>query len=470
MTDVLMWFRGDLRIHDNPALFAAMSASRQSGVKTRAVYFWCEGQWQDHELSPARKKLTVLALQDLNQSLADLGVELEVVLVDRFKDVAVWFDKVIKAGNVSEVFVNAEYALNERRRDRDVKALLKQAEIKWHPYHGTVMQVPGTLKTGQGDPYKVFTPYKKAWFAAWGDVGRSVKQKPRTLGEIRKKALSLPDVDFTIEPELSPTTEEAALVQLKQFVEQRGDDYQQDRDIPSVEGTSRLSAALAVGLISPVQCFHAALNACDGDLSKSKGLDTWVSELIWREFYINVIYCWPDLCKGKAFKPETDSVAWRYDRDDFKAWCEGKTGFPIVDAAMRQLNETGWMHNRLRMVTAMFLTKYLLIDWRWGESYFMQHLVDGHFAANNGGWQWSASTGTDAAPYFRILSPTRQSERFDPDGDFIRRFIPELTNVPAKALHKPGCDELLKAGYPAPMIDLRVAREACLEAFKAIRH
>ncbi|MFN3237947.1 MAG: cryptochrome/photolyase family protein, partial [Pseudomonadales bacterium] len=308
-----------------------------------------------------------------------------------------------------------------------------------------------------------------AWYKAWPSVGRSVQGAPDAQGKAVSVKLDLPEIDFTIEPELSPTTEQAALEQLESFVAERGADYQKNRDLPALEGTSRLSAALAVGLVSPVQCFHEAVAASDGDLSKSQGLETWVSELIWREFYINVIYCWPDVCKGKAFRPETDAVAWRYDEKDFALWCEGKTGFPIVDAAMRQLNETGWMHNRLRMVTAMFLTKYLLIDWRWGEQYFMSHLVDGHFAANNGGWQWSASTGTDAAPYFRLLSPIRQGERFDPDGDFIKRFIPELKDVSSKALHKPGCSELTETGYPAPMVDLKVAREACLAAFKALR-
>ena len=281
--------------------------------------------------------------------------------------------------------------------------------------------------------------------------------------------LNLPVIDYEIDASLFPTSESAALDLLSDFVTNRISHYREDRDVPSIEGTSRLSAALAVGLISPLQCFNAAVNASDGDLTTNQGAETWVSELIWREFYLNVIYCWPNICKGQAFRPEMDGVAWRYDEADFNRWCEGKTGFPIVDAAMRQLNETGWMHNRLRMVTAMFLSKYLLIDWRWGERYFMRHLIDGHFAANNGGWQWSASTGTDAAPYFRLLSPIRQGERFDPNGDFIRRFVPELKSVDSKSLHKPGSPALLATGYPEPMIDLKQAREDCLNAFKVIR-
>lgn len=461
---VLMWFRNDLRVHDNPALKAAMEAG-----ETRAIYFWCEKQWQSHHLSPARKKLTLLALEDLAASLGDLGVELKVIQTDKFADIPDLLTSSFKASPVQHVFANAEYAIDERIRDRAVKQLCRERDIKWHPYHGTIMQIPGTLKTGQGHDYKVFTPFKKAWYKAWPSVGRSVQSAPAAQGKAVKPKLSLPDVEFDIGPELTPTTEQDALRQLKSFVEERGSAYQDDRDMPAIEGTSRLSAALAVGLVSPVQCFHEALAESEGDLSKDQGLETWVSELIWREFYLNVIYCWPDVCKGKAFRPETDAVAWRYDEGDFAAWCEGNTGFPIVDAAMRQLNETGWMHNRLRMVTAMFLTKYLLIDWRWGERYFMSHLIDGHFAANNGGWQWSASTGTDAAPYFRLLSPIRQGERFDKEGEFIRRYIPELKSVPAKALHKPGCPELLEAGYPAPMVDLKVAREACLAAFKAVK-
>lgn len=462
----LVWFRNDLRVRDNPALAAAMSAG-----STQAVYCWCESQWQAHDLSEARKALTVRALQGLSESLAELGVPLTILHPPMFADVPKEMARVFEAEGITGVFLNAEYALDERRRDRAVRELARAGDIAWHPHHGTMLQMPGVLKTGQGQPYKVFTPFKKAWFANWPTGGRSVRHKPRAQGE----ALRPIQVDIQLDSldvydrELFPDSEDTARAQLVRFIDQQITEYKDDRNLPSVEGTSRLSAALVVGLLSPIQCLHAATNANNGEMnSGNEGIQTWISELIWRDFYLNVMYSWPHVCKGRAFKEDTDKVAWRYDEGDFQKWCDGETGFPIVDAAMKQLNQTGWMHNRLRMVTAMFLTKYLLIDWRWGERYFMRKLIDGHFASNNGGWQWSASTGTDAAPYFRLLSPLRQAERFDPTGAFIKEYLPELKNVPPKALMKPGDPLLLETGYPAPMVDLKIARDACLAAFKAL--
>lgn len=462
----LIWFRNDLRVRDNPALAAAMAAG-----PTQAVYCWCEEQWQSHDLSEARLALTVDALQGLSHSLADLGVPLTILNTPRFLDVAPALGRLIQAQVIGQVYSNAEYALDERRRDRSVRDLCKQADVEWHPHHGTIMQMPGVLKTGQGQPYKVFTPFKNSWFAHWQSGGRSVRAMPAP--QLPSLAATVVDIELSnrdaYDKSIFPSSEALAHQQLAAFIEDRVEYYQVDRDLPAIEGTSRLSAALVVGLLSPIQCLHAALEVNQGEMtSGNEGIRTWISELIWRDFYLNVIYSWPQVCMGKAFKAHTDRVAWRHDADDFDKWCNGETGFPIIDAAMKQLNETGWMHNRLRMVTAMFLTKYLLIDWRWGERYFMRKLIDGHFASNNSGWQWSASTGTDAAPYFRLLSPLRQAERFDKEGEFIKRYLPILSHVSARALMKPGDPELIESGYPAPMIDLKVAREACLAAFKAV--
>ena len=463
----LMWFRNDLRVRDNPALAAAMAAG-----PTQAVYCWCEDQWQSHDLSEARLALTLDALDGLSQSLCDLGVPLTILKTPRFSDVATALDTLIQTEAIGQVYSNAEYALDERRRDRSVRVLCKKHGVDWHPHHGTIMQMPGVLKTGQGQPYKVFTPFKNAWFKNWQSGGRSVRDMP-TPQQPSLKATAIdiqPENRKAYDKAVFPSSEDQAHQQLAAFIEDRVEHYQVDRNLPAIEGTSRLSAALVVGLLSPIQCLHAALEVNQGEMtSGNEGIRTWISELIWRDFYLNVIYSWPHVCMGKAFQENTDRVAWRYDSGDFDKWCNGETGFPIIDAAMKQLNETGWMHNRLRMVTAMFLTKYLLIDWRWGERYFMRKLIDGHFASNNSGWQWSASTGTDAAPYFRLLSPLRQAERFDKEGEFIKRYLPILSDVSAKALMKPGDPELIEAGYPAPMIDLTVAKEACLAAFKAIK-
>jgi deoxyribodipyrimidine photo-lyase len=245
--------------------------------------------------------------------------------------------------------------------------------------------------------------------------------------------------------------------------------YGKNRDLPALDGTSVLSPYLAAGAISARACLAAAREADGGRVRlggrRPSGLGVWIGELIWREFYTHITHAYPRLCKGHAFKPIDRAVAWRYDEGEFGRWRRGETGFPFVDAAMRQLNATGWMHNRLRMVAAMFLAKDLLIDWRWGERYFMRRLVDGDLASNNGGWQWSASTGTDAVPYFRVYNPTTQARRYDPDGVFVRRWLPELADLTGRGIFEPSSGR--RAAYPLPMVDHEHARARAIAGFKA---
>jgi deoxyribodipyrimidine photo-lyase len=245
--------------------------------------------------------------------------------------------------------------------------------------------------------------------------------------------------------------------------------YPLDRDFPSLEGTSKLSPYLHFGLLSARTVFHRAEAQRVGlSPAERSGVDVFTNELIWREFYTHILAHFPHVATG-PFRREYQSLRWPGNTDLFQAWAQGKTGYPLVDAAMRQLNTTGWMHNRLRMVTAMFLTKDLLLDWRLGERYFMLNLLDGNLAANNGGWQWSASTGTDAAPYFRVFSPVSQSRKFDPHGEFIRRYVPELASLPTSVLHAPweaGVDTK-SLGYPTPIVDHAVQRLRVMELFQA---
>jgi deoxyribodipyrimidine photo-lyase len=267
--------------------------------------------------------------------------------------------------------------------------------------------------------------------------------------------------------------EEHAARRLGQFVGSRIDDYKTRRNFPAVNGTSTMSPYLTMGVVSPRQCFAAGVEANGGRIAGGKAaIKSWLDELVWREFYKHVLIGWPKVSMRRAYRAEYEQIHWNDDEQLFERWCEGMTGVPLVDAGMRQLNQTGWMHNRVRMVVAMYLTKDMFIDWRWGERYFMQKLVDGDLASNNGGWQWSASTGTDAAPYFRIFNPVSQSERFDADGKFIRQFVPELKDVPAKYIHDPyaarGKLEQLP-DYPEPAVDHQQARQAALEAFKALK-
>jgi deoxyribodipyrimidine photo-lyase len=234
-------------------------------------------------------------------------------------------------------------------------------------------------------------------------------------------------------------------------------------------GTSTLSPYLASGIVSARQCFHYAMIKRHHAAS-SVGFDTWISELCWRDFYKHILVAFPKVCRNQPFKDETKALKWQQDEVLFTAWCNGKTGYPIIDAAMRQLKKTGWMHNRLRMITAMFLTKDLFIDWRLGERFFMQHLVDGDFSANNGGWQWSASTGNDAVPYFRIFNPVLQSKKFDPDGRFIRQFIPEISHLSDQQIHLPHAKgQVSQLNYPLPIVDHSLARTFTLSQFNALK-
>ena len=269
-----------------------------------------------------------------------------------------------------------------------------------------------------------------------------------------------------------PSGEKEAQRRLKKFIKNDLFNYHKTRDFPALAGTSLLSPYLSAGMISPRQCLLAALMANKGDYDAgNKGAMTWINELIWRDFYKHLLAAIPRLSKHQPYRLETDKLKWHYSEKQLHAWQEGNTGYPIVDAGMRQLKQIGWMHNRLRMIVAMFLTKNLFFDWRLGEDFFIRHLIDGDLAANNGGWQWSASTGTDAVPYFRIFNLLRQSERFDPQGDFIREYCPELRSFDARSIHDPyqrAPTLALKSGYVKPIIDFKASRIATIKAFKAL--
>lgn len=327
----------------------------------------------------------------------------------------------------------------------------------------------GEILTGKQEPYSVFTPFSRRW-RAWIEEHpprvlplpglRGAPLKPAAIGTIPEPfqgAMALPEAG-----------ENAAHQQLEQFLEQEVYRYGEQRDFPALEGTSRLSPYLACGTLSGRQCLVAAQQALAAGANPD-GVWTWINELAWRDFYIHVLYHHPRISMHRAFKPETEALQWNRPGAEFEAWKTGHTGIPIVDAAMRQLNTTGWMHNRLRMITAMFLSKNLFIDWRLGEAYFMSRLVDGFLASNNGGWQWSASTGTDAAPYFRIFNPVTQSERFDPSGEFIRQWVPELATLDNRRIHDPGKGGLVPAGYPPAIVDLKTSRKEAIARFQALK-
>ncbi|MDR5867845.1 deoxyribodipyrimidine photo-lyase [Halomonas koreensis] len=468
MTLTLVWFRSDLRVHDNTALAEAARRGPVIGVFLR-----CLTTWQEHGHGANKLDFWRRGVEALSHDLDGVGIPLLHRDIERFDAAPETLLALARELGADALAFNREYPLDETRRDARVTAAFEAAGLKVRAHDDAVAFAPGELLTGKGDPYSVFTPFARAWHRAITPERLALREPPAPQARPARAPDPVPTLppltDTPVAAELWPAGEAAAADRLERFLRFRGRHYAEQRDLPAVRGTSELSPYLALGMISHRQCLQAAMAENGGALADGDaGLQAWVGELIWREFYQHVAAGFPRVCRHRAFQAHTEALPWRDDEAGFRAWCKGRTGYPIVDAAMRQLVATGWMHNRLRMVTAMFLSKHLLIDWRRGEAFFLRHLVDGEFAANNGGWQWAASTGTDAAPYFRIFNPTTQSRRFDPDGRFLAEWLPELAELPAKARHAPGRDLLGGADYPAPIVEHRAARARALDAFKGL--
>lgn len=463
----LVWFRNDLRVADNAALTAA--CKQQQAV--RACFIVTPEQWRDHDWSPARVRFVLDHTNTLSQELARLGIPLSFITATTFTDSVEQLKDFCRRESIRHVHFNEEYGVNERRRDKALKQTLDTAGIGVNKYRDQTVAPVGSILTQQEEPYSVFTPFSRRW-RSWIDEARpNLFPIPDPVGEAVEAARydTTPEGFDNPPPRLVETGEDAAHQQLEQFLDNRAGDYKNLRDLPSVDGTSLLSPYLANGVLSGKQCLIAA-DQHQGMGGNQEGLATWTNEIAWRDFYINILYHYPRVSMHRAFKPETEALQWNSPDEKFEAWKDGNTGIPIVDAAMRQLNQTGWMHNRLRMITAMFLTKNLFIDWRLGEAYFMSKLVDGFLASNNGGWQWSASTGTDAAPYFRVFNPATQSERFDPEGEFIRRYVPELAKLDNKRIHQPWAGGVIPGGYPRPIVDLKESRKEAIAKFQALKN
>lgn len=443
----LVWLRRDLRLTDNTALARAAELSDSSAV----VFIF----------DP--KILTKLSQNDrrlsyIHASLEELDQKLRVqdsCLIVRYGDPIIEIPKLVKELKINAIFTNRDYEPMAKQRDDAVRAAL---QIPFLDFKDQVIFERNEILSGSGLPYKVFTPYKNAWLKALRQTDYS-ERKTKALNLLNQKILSqfihpwdLEKIGFKKSKLWLEPGEKAAQVQLKKFLPHM-QNYTQARDFPAQDATSGLSVALRFGTISIRTLVGAARK------SKSSGHQTWLSELIWRDFYQMILDHFPHVV-DHAFKPEYDKLKWPGTKAHFKAWCDGQTGYPIVDAAMRHFKQTGWMHNRLRMVVASFLTKDLLCDWRWGEAYFAQNLLDFDLAANNGGWQWSASTGCDAQPYFRIFNPCSQSERFDPEGEFIKKIMPELRALSAKEIHLPQANAI---------VDHSIQRNKALALFKKIK-
>lgn len=470
----LIWLRSDLRLHDNTALTAAMERG-----PTVAVYLISPGQWQAHDDAACKVDFWLRNLVELGKALDALNVPLLIRHADTWDQVPKVLLDLCKEHSIEGLHLNDEYGIHETNRDRAVAEALEQAGINVHRYLDQLLFKPGSVLTKAGSYFQVFSQFRRVCYSRLHEAMPRLVHAPEAQHRLSIHSDAVPHhVEGFAPPTealrtLWPAGEDEARRRLEAFTDEQIGYYQSERDFPAKPGTSRLSAYLVAGVISPRQCLHAALMSNHGEFETGNvGCVTWINELLWREFYKHTLVGSPRVSRHRAFRPETEAVPWRDAPEELAAWQEARTGLPIIDAAMRQLLETGWMHNRLRMVVAMFLTKNLLIDWRLGERFFMQHLIDGDLAANNGGWQWSSSTGTDSAPYFRIFNPLSQSERFDGEGRFIKRWLPELGDLNRKDIHNPAAmGGLFGVGdYPKPMVDLRASRERALAAFKGLPH
>lgn len=463
-----IWFRQDLRQQDNPALSAALA--QQPDIPLPALFIACPGQWRKHDWAAMKIDLLWRHLEQFAAELAARGVALQVVVVEEWQQIGKAVLAFCQQHQVTTLHCNRDYPVDEQKRDEAVKNLLASQHIQLQSYHGNLLVAP-TLRTQTGGIYQKFTPFYRAWRQALAAQLPLPSALPDKRPACRALA-ALPDCPAARRDSSAWVVGEAACQQqLADYVAQRITYYAKQRDLPSVDGTSRLSPYWELGMLGPQaavrQLQRLSPQFPDG---LEQGPEVWLSELAWREFYQHLMALVPRLSYGRAFQQHTDRIVWDNNPEHFAAWCEGRTGYPIVDAGMRQLAAEGWMHNRLRMIVAHFLVKDLHIDWRWGERFFMQQLIDGSFPANNGGWQWSASTGTDAAPYFRVFNPTTQSQKIDPNGEYIRTWVKELADCPSQYIHAPEAwlQVQQRRDYPAPIVDHRLARERILATFKQL--
>ncbi|WP_299013329.1 deoxyribodipyrimidine photo-lyase [uncultured Photobacterium sp.] len=465
----LVCFRADLRVVDNTALVEACHRSEQ----VIAVFISTPMQWHEHNVSPIQVNFIQRRLGVIRAQLAKLGIPLLIEEVADFTKAAQTINQLAIKHHVGHVYCNKQYEWNEHQRDELLGSLLSRQNIKFSVFDDACVISPGRVLTQKGDTFKVFTPFRKEWLKIFRRERPQVQGMPTPFKSTSQisSLFSEQKIELTYPRKDSlqwPVDEEAIRQRLRMFCRDKVACYHLRRDFPAVDGTSCLSPFLAIGALSPRQCVTALLEVYPESTEQlESGAFCWLNEIIWREFYRHLMVAWPQLSREQPFQPWTRYVQWRQSESHLLAWQQGRTGFPIVDAAMRQLKETGWMHNRLRMITASFLTKDLLIHWQEGEQWFMSQLIDGDLAANNGGWQWAASTGTDAQPYFRVFNPTTQGERFDPDGQFIRTWVNELKDVPDKYIHQPHLwSGAVNLNYPQPIVDHKRARIRAIEAFK----
>jgi deoxyribodipyrimidine photo-lyase len=467
----LVWFRSDLRVEDNPALRNAF----KEFDSIEAVYLYSDKQLKKHNEANVKIDFLIQHLFSLEKTLSSLNVPLTIIKSNGFEEDPILLEKYCIDRAIKKVFWNDQFGEDENLRDKKALETLEFNEISVKTFHDQVIYKPGSLKTGQGNPYSVFTPFKRQWVENFkmDYLDINFQYVKRNSQDISSNVSSF-DFNYSrthkVNMDMWGIGESTAQKILHEFLDKKVINYSKNRNDPILDGTSRISPYLALGIISPKKCILEALKVNNFEFNSGNiGITKWIDEIVWREFYKNIMFSFPKVSRGQPFQDYSKKIQWRFREEEFQAWKEGKTGFPIVDAAMRQIHNEGWMHNRLRMVVAMFFTKNMLHDWRLGEAYFMQNLIDGDFASNNGGWQWSSSTGTDAAPYFRIFNPITQSTNFDKEGLFIKKYVTELKELDKSVIHNPPTEYRKYCNYPMPILDLKESRLRAIEAFKAAK-
>jgi deoxyribodipyrimidine photo-lyase len=461
LKNVIHWFRRDLRLSDNTALQAAARAGQQ----VTPVYILSDWKQPHRWSGPNRQQFLCDCLASLDGDLRALGGRLIIRQGDAVAELATLATET----KAEAIFYNRDPDPFGRAVEGRLKKMAAQRGLALQEFKDVVLHEGNDVRTGQGESFRVFTPYSKAWEKLpKPPISKWIKGLVTPLAA---PSLPLPGLGTWNLPPAAPRIlvagEKAARARLKSFLDTGLAVYSTRRDLPAAAATSRLSQDLRFGLLSIREIYQACLEKADTlDASGRGSAMKYVTELVWREFYMQILWHFPEVLEHE-FQPKYRGLAWPGNPANLQRWKDGTTGFPIVDAAMRELRETGFMHNRTRMIAAMFLTKDLHLDWRHGEIHFMQNLVDGEIASNNGGWQWSAGTGADAAPYFRIQNPWSQTKRFDPEGDYIKTWIPELRDVaPSQFLEPPAAGRPIAPGYPLPIVDHSAARDITLDLFK----
>jgi deoxyribodipyrimidine photo-lyase len=469
---VIHWFRRDLRLSDNLALNAALG----SGAAVVPLFIFDPALLDSPNLGIPRLAFMLKGLNALDASLREKGSGLLI----RWGDPIEILPKLVDELQAQAIYFNRDYSPYARRRDAAIEAGLP---VPAYSFDDPLLRVPGQVVKGDGSPYVVYTPFKERWLSLPHpfDVQSAIFRSSafHSLEGLPNSPIpDLADLDFGTTIEVPTAGEAATQEQLERFMHGPIYRYTDSRnslianpfEASSPSGTSGLGPYLRFGMLSPRQAYWAGREALETapDERARQGVLIWINELIWREFFVHILYHFPQVARGN-FRPQYDTLPWRDAPDDLHAWKTGQTGFPIIDAAMRQLTQIGWIPNRARMIVASFLTKDLLIHWQEGERHFMRWLIDGDSAVNNGNWQWAAGTGTDAQPYFRIFNPVEQSRKYDPTGEYIRRWVRELADVPTRFIHAPWLMPSPPASYPRPIVDHALAREHTLSVFKALK-